>query len=192
MDPRQRGEQAEEAFEALRSLQFLGKKLWESSVDATKKHRIWAQGATDQVGHRNYLAQLLPHMKACTDPDFEIEFKTMTPSVTTVHALSEARVARAVIRGAITAEREGYDVFFMNHFQDVGLYDARATVKLAHASSFGNSNATSLAGLPWRSAKLTRCRYPARSGMANHQGLWALKAPAAYMRHPGSPAIGGE
>jgi allantoin racemase len=130
MDPRQRGEQAEEAFEALRSLQFLGKKLWESSVDATKKHRIWAQGATDQVGHRNYLAQLLPHMKACTDPDFEIEFKTMTPSVTTVHALSEARVARAVIRGAITAEREGYDVFFMNHFQDVGLYDARAAVKI--------------------------------------------------------------
>jgi len=36
----------------------------EGPLDATKKHRIWAQGATDQVGHRNYLAQLLPHMKA--------------------------------------------------------------------------------------------------------------------------------
>ena len=99
-------------------------------MDAAKKHRIWAQGATDQVGHRNYLAQLLPHVKACTDPDFEIEFKTMTPSVTTVHALSEARVARAVVRGAITAEREGYAAFFMNHFQDVGLYDARGAVKI--------------------------------------------------------------
>jgi allantoin racemase len=99
-------------------------------VDTSKKHRIWAQGATDQVGHRNYLAQLLPHMQACTDPGFEIEFKTMTPSVTTVHALSEARVARAVIRGAIAAEREGYAAFFMNHFQDVGLYDARAAVKI--------------------------------------------------------------
>ena len=99
-------------------------------MDATKKHRIWAQGATDQVGHRNYLAQLLPHMKACTDPDFDLEFKTMTPSVTTVHALSEFRFAREVIRGAIAAEREGYDVFFMNHFQDVGLYDARAAVKI--------------------------------------------------------------
>ena len=61
-------------------------------MDAAKTHRIWAQGATDQVGHRNYLAKLLPHVKACTDPGFEIEFKTMTPSVTTVHALSEARV----------------------------------------------------------------------------------------------------
>jgi allantoin racemase len=99
-------------------------------LNATKKHRIWAQGATDQVGHRNYLAELLPHMKACTDPDFELEFKTMTPSVTTVHALSEFRFSREVIRGAIQAELEGYDVFFMNHFQDVGLYDARATVNI--------------------------------------------------------------
>jgi Asp/Glu/hydantoin racemase len=99
-------------------------------LDATKKCRIWAQGATDQVGHRNYLAQLLPHIKACTDPDFEVEFKTMTPSVTTVHALSEFRFSREVIRGAIQAEREGYDVLFMNHFQDVGLYEARAAVKI--------------------------------------------------------------
>jgi len=99
-------------------------------LDATKRHRIWAQGATDQVGHRNYLAQLLPHMKSCTDPDFELEFKTMTPSVTTVHALSEFRFSRAVVRGAIQAERENYDVFFMNHFQDVGLYEARAAVNI--------------------------------------------------------------
>jgi allantoin racemase len=99
-------------------------------LDATKRCRIWAQGATDQIAHHNYLAQLLPHMKACTDPDFEVEFKTMTPSVTSVHALSEFRVSRAVIRGAIEAEREGYDAFFMNHFQDVGLYDARAAVKI--------------------------------------------------------------
>jgi len=99
-------------------------------LDATKRCRIWAQGATDQIAHHNYLAHLLPHMKACTDPDFEVEFKTMTPSVTSVHALSEFRVSRAVIRGAIEAEREGYDAFFMNHFQDVGLYDARAAVKI--------------------------------------------------------------
>src|SRR5260221_3907055 len=102
----------------------------EGKLDATKRFRIWAQGATDQVGHRNYLAQLLPHIKACTDPDFELDFKTMTPSVTTVHALSECRFSREVVRKAIAAEREGYDVFFMNHFQDVGLYDARASVKI--------------------------------------------------------------
>ena len=99
-------------------------------MSSVKKIRIWAQGATDQVAHHNYLAALLPHMKACCDPDFELEFKTMTPSVTTVHALSEHRFSREVIRGAIQAERENYDVFFMNHFQDVGLYDARASVNI--------------------------------------------------------------
>ena len=101
-----------------------------AKLNATKRHRIWAQGATDQVSHRNYLAYLLPHMKASTDPDFELDFKTMTPSVTTVHALSEFRFSREVIRGAIQAERDGYDVFFMNHFQDVGLYEARAAVSI--------------------------------------------------------------
>jgi allantoin racemase len=97
---------------------------------AGKKSRIWAQGATDKTGHRTYLAQLLPHLQACVDPDFELEFHTTTPSVTTVHALSEFRFSRAVIRGAIQAERAGYDVFFMNHFQDVGLYEARASVDI--------------------------------------------------------------
>jgi Asp/Glu/hydantoin racemase len=95
-----------------------------------KAFRIWAQGATDQVAHHNYLAALLPHMNACCDPHFELEFKTMTPSVTTVHAVSEHRFSREVIRGAIQAERESYDVFFMNHFQDVGLYEARASVNI--------------------------------------------------------------
>src|SRR5215212_8140057 len=76
----------------------------EGKLDETKKCRIWAQGATDQVGHRNYLAELLPHMKACTDQGFELEFKTMTPSVTTVHALSEFRFSREVVRNAIAAE----------------------------------------------------------------------------------------
>ncbi len=92
--------------------------------------RIWAQGATDQVGHRTYLAALLPHMQRCLDPGFSLEFHTMTPSVTTVHALSEFRFSREVIRNAIRAEREGWDVFFMNHFQDVGLYEARASVNI--------------------------------------------------------------
>jgi Asp/Glu/hydantoin racemase len=95
-----------------------------------KKFRIWAQGATDQIGHRAYLARLLPHMQACLGPDFELDFHTITPSVTTVHALSEFRFSRQVIRGAIQAEQDGCDVFFMNHFQDVGLYEARASANI--------------------------------------------------------------
>lgn len=92
--------------------------------------RIWAQGATDQVGHAPYLGKLLPHLKACADPGFEVEFHTTTPSVTTVHALSEFRFSHEVIRGALRAEREGYAAFYMNHFQDVGLLEARASVRI--------------------------------------------------------------
>lgn len=98
--------------------------------DTPTKARIWAQGATDQHHHRTYLARLLPHMQACTDPDFEVQFHTTTPSVTSVHALTEFRFSREVIRGAIEAERQGCDAFFMNHFQDVGLYEARAAVDI--------------------------------------------------------------
>jgi allantoin racemase len=97
---------------------------------AKKKLHIWAQGATDHIGHRSYLAALLPHLQACLDPDYSLEFHTITPSVTTVHALSEFRFSREVIRGAIQAEREGCAAFFMNHFQDVGLYEARASVNI--------------------------------------------------------------
>ena len=92
--------------------------------------RIWAQGATDQTGHRHYLARLLPHLQACLDPGFSLDFKTTTPSVTTIHALSEFRFARAAIRGALEAQRQGYDAYFMNHFQDAGLAEARASVDI--------------------------------------------------------------
>jgi Asp/Glu/hydantoin racemase len=169
----------------------------EGKLDATKRYRIWAQGATDQVGHRNYLIELLPHMKACTDPDFELDFKTMTPSVTTVHALSEFRVSRAVIRGAIAAEREGYDVFFMNHFQDVGLYEARAAVKipvlglgeatLLHACIMGRKLgliAINPAFIPTHNEQI--CRYGLQQRIA---GIRAMEANISdYMEAFTSPA----
>lgn len=99
-------------------------------TQSSRKYRIWAQGATDQIGHRPYLAHLLPHIQACADPAFEITFNTTTPSVTTTHALSEFRFARAAIRGAIEAQKQGYDAFFMNHFQDAGLAEARSAVDI--------------------------------------------------------------
>src|SRR5271165_4690513 len=64
--------------------------------------------------------------------------------------------------------------------------------KVAHTSPVGSRIATSLAGFPCRSAKLTRRRYCVSSGITNDHGLCALKAPAAYIRQPGSPASGGE
>src|ERR671930_223741 len=99
-------------------------------ADAARKYRIWAQGGTDQIGHANYLQKLLPYLQSALDPDFSLEFKTFTPSVTSTHALSEFRFARAAIRGAIEAQRQSYDAYFMNHFQDAGLGEARAAVDI--------------------------------------------------------------
>jgi Asp/Glu/hydantoin racemase len=137
--------------------------------DAPRTYRIWAQGATDQVGHRTYLAQLLPHLQACLDPGFSLEFKTTTPSVTTTHALSEFRFARAAIRGAIEAQRQGYDAYFMNHFQDAGLAEARSAVDipvlglgettLLHACTLGRKLgliAINPAFVPWHEDQVVR------------------------------------
>src|SRR5262249_31828089 len=141
--------------------------------------------------------ELLPHMKACTDPDFELDFKTMTPSVTTVHALSEFRFSRAAIRGAIAAEREGYDVFFMNHFQDVGLYEARAAAKipvlglgeatLLHACIMGRKLGLIANHPPFISTHNgTICRYGLQQRIA---GIRAIEANISdYMQAFTSPA----
>ncbi|MGE0800026.1 MAG: aspartate/glutamate racemase family protein [Lautropia sp.] len=96
----------------------------------TPRYRIWAQGGTDRVGHAPYLARLLPFQQSMLDPDFSLDFQTFTPSVTTTHALSEYRFGRAAIKGAIEAERQGYDAYYMNHFQDAGLIEARASVSI--------------------------------------------------------------
>ena len=101
-----------------------------SASDAGRKYRIWAQGGTDQIGHANYLQKLLPYLQSVLDPDFALDFRTITPSVTTTHALSEFRFARAAIRGAFEAQKQGYDAYFMNHFQDAGLAAARASVDI--------------------------------------------------------------
>ncbi|MGH6676421.1 MAG: aspartate/glutamate racemase family protein, partial [Xanthobacteraceae bacterium] len=172
-------------------------------MTTTKTFRIWAQGATDQVAHHNYLAKLLPHMKACTDPDFNLEFKTMTPSVTTVHALSEHRFSRQVIRGAIQAERENYDVFFMNHFQDVGLYDARSSVNipvlglgeatLLHACTMGRKLgllAINPAFIPGHAEQVHRYGLQQRvagirainAGIADYMDAFAMPAKKAELR----------
>jgi allantoin racemase len=137
--------------------------------------RIWAQGATDQTGHRHYLASLLPHLQACADPGTEVEFHTTTPSVTTTHALTEFRFARVAIRGAIEAERQGYDAYFMNHFQDAGLAEARSAVgipvlglgetTLLHACTLGRRlglMAINPIFLPWHEEQVSRYGLGAR------------------------------
>ena len=93
-----------------------------------KKHRIWFQGATDRALMAPYIAKVEAHFKAILDPEFESTFNTTTPPATTTHALTEYRVGRNFIRNAVEAERQGYDVVAVTHFQDPGLSEAKSAV----------------------------------------------------------------
>jgi Asp/Glu/hydantoin racemase len=94
------------------------------------KHKIWFQGATDRALMSPYIAKVEEHFKAILDPDFSFTFNTTTPPATTTHALTEYRVGRNFIRNAVQAEREGYDVVAVTHFQDPGLSEAKSAVDI--------------------------------------------------------------
>ncbi|MFC6583055.1 aspartate/glutamate racemase family protein [Sulfitobacter aestuariivivens] len=63
-------------------------------------------------------------------PDTELRIHGITPFDSYAHPLVEFRCAREMICNAVQAEREGYDAFIVGHFQDAGLYEARAAVDI--------------------------------------------------------------
>jgi allantoin racemase len=92
--------------------------------------RIWFQGATDRALMAPYIDRVEPHFRRILEPEFDFTFNTTTPPATTTHALTEFRVARNFIRNTIEAERQGYDVVAITHFQDAGLMEAKAAVDI--------------------------------------------------------------
>ena len=95
-----------------------------------KKHKIWFQGATDRALMSPYIAKVEAHFRSVLDPDFDFSFNTTTPPATTTHALTEYRVGQNFIRNAVKAEKEGYDVVAVTHFQDPGLSEAKSAVDI--------------------------------------------------------------
>ncbi len=134
-----------------------------------KTYRIWFQGATDRVQHSPYISRLEPHLKSVLDPGFSCTFNTSTPPATTTHAITEFRMARAFIRNAVEAERQGYDCYAISHFQDAGLAEVKSVVdipvvglgetSLYHACTLGRKlglitiNPTFI---PWHEDQVTR------------------------------------
>ncbi len=64
------------------------------------------------------------------DEGTQVDVKGITPHDSYAHPIVEMRCAREVICNAVRAEREGYDAFVIGHFQDAGLYEARAVVNI--------------------------------------------------------------
>jgi allantoin racemase len=90
--------------------------------------KIWFQGATDRALMSPYIAKVEAHFQAVLEPGSTFSFNTTTPPATTTHALTEYRVGRNFIKNAIQAEKEGYDVVAVTHFQDPGLSEAKSAV----------------------------------------------------------------
>ena len=94
------------------------------------KYKIWFQGATDRVHMAPYISKVEAHLKAILDADFSATFHSTTPPATTTHAITEFRIARALIKNAVEAERQGYAAMVINHFQDAGLAEVKSVVDI--------------------------------------------------------------
>ena len=92
--------------------------------------RIWYQSYVDYEHGRVYWDRLRAHIAKIADPGTSVDIHGITPHDNYAHALVELRCAREVICNAIKAERAGYDAFILGHFQDAGLYEARAVVDI--------------------------------------------------------------
>ena len=94
----------------------------------SKPIRIWYQSYVDYENGKTYWDKLRAHLAQIVDPGTTVEVHGISPFDNYAHAMVEYRCGREVICNAIQAEREGYDAFVIGHFQDAGLYEARAAV----------------------------------------------------------------
>ncbi|MEX0280580.1 MAG: aspartate/glutamate racemase family protein [Arenibacterium sp.] len=92
--------------------------------------KLWYQSYVDYENGASYWDRLRPHLSESAAPGTEIDIHGITPYDSYAHPLVEFRCAREMICNAIRAEREGYDAFIVGHFQDAGLYEARAAVDI--------------------------------------------------------------
>lgn len=91
--------------------------------------RVWYQ-SYHSAAHGAYWARLREHLMAVAAPGTEIDIHGVDPDDSYPHALEEWRAGREMICNAIRAERAGYDAVVVGHFQDSGLYEAKAAVDI--------------------------------------------------------------
>ena len=92
--------------------------------------KIWFQGATDRVHMAPYISKVEAHLKAILEPGTTYTFNTTTPPATTTHALTEYRIGAAFVRGAVEAERQGFNVMAITHFQDAALAEVKSAAQI--------------------------------------------------------------
>ena len=92
--------------------------------------RIWYQSFVDPRRQAAYFKTLMQTLNGTGGKSVEFDVHGIVPADLELHRLTEFRCARQVVRHAVEAERQQYDAFVIGHFQDGGLYEARATVDI--------------------------------------------------------------
>ncbi len=92
--------------------------------------KIWYQSYVDRENGGLYWTELQRHLDTIARDGTEVVVHGITPFDSYAHPLVEMRCAREMVCNAVQAEREGYDAFVIGHFQDAGLYEARAAVDI--------------------------------------------------------------
>ncbi len=92
--------------------------------------KVWYQSFVDPGRQAAYFKTLTQALTGAAGEGVAFDVHGIVPPDLELHRLTEFRCARQVIRHAVEAEQEGYDAFAIGHFQDGGLYEARATVDI--------------------------------------------------------------
>ena len=95
-----------------------------------KSVKIWYQSFVDQTQQASYFRDLGQALQRTVDPGVRFDPHGIVPPDVVLHRLTEFRCAREVVRNALAAQQQGYDAMAIGHFQDAGLYEARAAVEL--------------------------------------------------------------
>jgi Asp/Glu/hydantoin racemase len=97
---------------------------------SSNRVKIWYQSFVDPTQQAAYIKTLRQALNGLSAKGVEFDVHGITPPDLELHRLTEFRCARQVICHAVKAQQQAYDAFAIGHFQDGGLYEARATVDI--------------------------------------------------------------
>src|SRR3954452_13417212 len=92
--------------------------------------RVWYQSFVDPQEQRPYMLRLQELLAAYASPQVRFEVHGVSPPDRHLSPLTEFRCAGQAIRGAIEAQRQGYDAVVIGHFQEPGLVECRSALDI--------------------------------------------------------------
>ncbi len=92
--------------------------------------RIWYQSFVHPERQAPYIRRLQAVLDGLAAPGVRFEVHGLDPPDRFFHPLTEFRCAAQILRNGIAAERAGYDLFLLGHFQEPGLLELRGSLEI--------------------------------------------------------------